>query len=370
VALVASADRRSPRSVEGFGLLAASAAAAYATYWATDLPIGFLLLIGVVTAGARFGTRTVTFVSLLVAAIAIGSLAAGGELMVGIDDSLALVLVKLQFASFAAAGMIVAAEAFERETAVGEAARERRTVVELQGALLPPQEMRGPSFTAVGIYEGASSWLQVGGDWYDVVQHRNERVFISVGDVVGHGPAAVNVMGQLRFAMSAFASLGASPAEVLERMDDHSVELDGALAATVWAASYDPAAGELAYASAGHPPALLKQGGRPWQLLPGGRSLPLGVERSEPRSNAVIRLDGPASLVVYTDGVVERAGEIFDVGLARLRAALSAIEAPDLPHLLQILAGDDRERVDDSVLLWVELGSDQATLRSRCDPHR
>jgi integral membrane sensor domain MASE1 len=367
VALAASADRRPPGSAEGLGLLAAAAASAYGVYWLTDLPIGFIVLIGVVTAGARCGTQTVTFISLVVAAVAIGSLPAGGPLMAGVDDSLALVLVKLQFMAFAAAGMIVAAEAFERETAIGEGAWQRRTVLELQEALLPPQQMQGSSFKAVGIYRGAISWLKVGGDWYDAVQNRDGTVFVSVGDVVGHGPSTAFVMGSLRFAMSAFAGLGASPAQVLERMDAHSIELDGAFAATVWAASYDPATGELTYSAAGHPPALLKRQGRRWQLLDGGRSVPLGVERLHPRSNSIVRLDGPANLVVYTDGVIEQAGEILDVGLSRLRAALSAVETPDLPRLLKAVSDPSRHQVDDAVILWVELGFDDAALQSRCN---
>jgi hypothetical protein len=351
--------------VEGFVLLTATVAASVAAYWATDLPIGFVLLFMVVTAGARFGTRTVTVTSLVTTAIAIGSLPAAGQLMVGVDNPSAMVILKLQFAAFAAAGLIVAAEAFDRERAVEEAARERRTVTELQDALLPARELSGPSFRASGIYLAASSRLQVGGDWYDVSSQRGGRVFVSVGDVVGHGAQAVVVMGQLRYAMAAFAGLGASPAEVLEHMDEHAARLEGAFATTIWAAAYAPDSGHLTYSAAGHPPALLKQGDGEWEWLSDGRSIPIGLDQCKSRPNAVVELDGPATLVVYTDGAVERPGETIDVGLARLRDALAELEPLDAELLLRSIT--TAERSDDTVVLWVELwpaGHDPVT-RSR-----
>jgi serine phosphatase RsbU (regulator of sigma subunit) len=153
--------------------------------------------------------------------------------------------------------------------------------------------------------------------------------------------------------MAAFAGLGASPAEVLDHMDEHSADLDGALATTIWAGSYDPVRGELAYAAAGHPPALLRRGGREWEWLSGGHSVPIGLTRCEPRPGAIIQLDEPATLVVYTDGAVERPGEMLDVGLARLKRALAELEPPDAEVLLRAVTAD--ERSDDTVVLWVEL---------------
>jgi integral membrane sensor domain MASE1 len=353
VSQVATPDRRPLRSAEGLGLVGGTALVAFAAYWASDLPVGFLLLIVVVVAGARFGTRTVTVLALLVTTIAIASLSGDGQLIAGVDNSSALVILKLEFASFAAAGLIVAVETLDREQAVAEAARGRQTVALLQEALLPARQLRGANFEANGVYLAASTRLEVGGDWYDVTRQGDGSIFVSVGDVVGHGPEAVAVMGRLRFMMAAFAGLGGSPAEVLEQMDAHSSDLEGALATTIWAGSYDPALRRLTYSAAGHPPPLLRRDGHDWEWLAGGRSVPLGVDRNEPRPNAVVELAEPSTLVVYTDGAVERPGEVIDVGLARLRRALTELRPTDAELLLRSVAPADR--ADDTVVLWIDL---------------
>lgn len=353
LALRSSPDRRSLRTAEGAALVAASAAMSFALFWTTNLPLGFVVLIGVVTAGARFGTRTVTVVSVVVAGIAVASLGVDDVLLQGIDNSTALVLLKLQFAAFSAAGLVVAAEAFERERAVSEARHEHETVEHLQRALLPHRELNGPHFSAVGVYDAAGTRLRVGGDWYDVLSQPHGRVFAAVGDVVGHGTEAVIVMGRLRFAMSAFASLGLAPDALLERMDDFVRLRASGTFTTVWTASFDPGTGVLAYSSAGHPPALLRTGEGGWQLLEAGRSVPLGVERAEPRPAGSVTLRGPSTLVMYTDGVVERPGEVIDTGIARLRHAL---EAPLPPGGLEsLLRGVTTPgHTDDAVLLRID----------------
>ncbi|MGF1597961.1 MAG: PP2C family protein-serine/threonine phosphatase [Acidimicrobiales bacterium] len=350
VAMVASPDRRPLRSTEGGVLVGGSTVAAVGAYWLTDLPVGFILLMIMVTAGARFGTRAVSIVSAIVVLVAVTSLPATGSLMAGVADPEAMILVKLQIAAFSIAGLVVAAEANARERAVAVVALERQTVVDLQHALLPPSSLAGEVFTAEGAYTAANTRLAVGGDWYDVTELDGDRVFVSVGDVVGHGSDAVVVMGQLRFAMAAFASLDPSPSQVLERLDRRVARLPGALGTTVWAGCYDGSTGVLTYSAAGHPPALLGAGDQ-WRWLDDGRSAPLGVGHGTLRPEGRVEAGG-RSLVVFTDGVVERRGEVLDHGLDRLRLALEAGTVSAAATLAQLVPD---ENFDDAVLLRVEL---------------
>ncbi|MFP5487105.1 MAG: PP2C family protein-serine/threonine phosphatase, partial [Acidimicrobiia bacterium] len=173
----------------------------------------------------------------------------------------------------------------------------------------------------------ASRRLEVGGDWYDVIEGDDGVVAIVIGDVVGHGEEALVNMGKLRFAAQALVMLGRDSGHVIDWLAEYARQLDGRPYATCFVAFFDPAAGTLNYSSAGHPPGLLGMEDGTWRWLSEARSTPIGVPATTARPTATIDVARDATLVVYTDGVVERAGEVIDTGLARMFDAV--VGAPD-----------------------------------------
>ncbi|MBM7775631.1 PAS domain S-box-containing protein [Actinokineospora baliensis] len=194
-----------------------------------------------------------------------------------------------------------------------------RTVAEtLQRSTLGPTNL--PDGFAVR-YEPAVSPLEVGGDWYDVVTLDEHRVAVVVGDCVGRGLAAASVMGQLRSACRALLLRAIGPADMLTALDDFADLLPGAVCTTLFCAVIDDR-GELIYSSAGHPPALIVDPSGATTALDKGTSVPLAVPSPTPRTQARTRITPGSTLLLYTDGLVERRGESLDDGMARAEQAL------------------------------------------------
>jgi serine/threonine-protein kinase RsbW len=236
---------------------------------------------------------------------------------------------------------------------------EHATAVAFQRALLPDTLIRHSRLAIAARYLPADSRLQVGGDWYDAMSLPDGRVAFSVGDVVGKGLASAVTMGALRTAMSALAGGTQSPAALLEQLDDFANRTDGARFATAAYAVLDPATRVLQYASAGHPPILIADANGRGTFLEDGRSWPLGSPASRPRGEGVIRLPEDCTLVLYSDGLVERRRERVSQGLEALLAAV--IQHVDLPPdalsdaVIADLCRDGRGVQDDVVLLVVRL---------------
>lgn len=363
-------ENRSLRSGWGALLVAGSVLLAFGVHALTDMPLLFLVLLGVVVAGAQFGTRAVTVTSLAITfTVGVWLLFEEGQLVRGLTDDQALTVLMLQLGLFTVAGLMVAAEAYERELAVraavwlqAEAAEEHRIVERLQRLLLPPATMVGDGHTAIGIYRPASSGLGVGGDWYDVFTLPDGHVVVSVGDVVGSGPDAAAVMSRLRVALSVLAPTASHPGELLGALDDYARRLPAARCTTVWAGFYDPFSGTLTYSSAGHPPGLVVHEGRVVRL-DDAVSMPLGVVPGRRRPSSSLVVQAGDTLVVYTDGLVERRGETLDVGIARLEAELARAPGAGLTpmELVDRLADDTHH--DDTVVLWVSLERSEAAAR-------
>ena len=197
--------------------------------------------------------------------------------------------------------------------------QQRETALALQRAILGPSRLP-PGFAAR--YEPASRPLEVGGDWYDLVELPDGRIGIVVGDCVGHGLEAAAVMGQLRSACRALLLQDASPAQTLSAMDRFSALVPGAYCSTVFCGLLDQETGQLTYSSAGHPPGILAHPDGRIEVLREGRSFPLAVQREAPRSEATCFLPGRSALLLYTDGLVERRRVSIDDGIARVGAAL------------------------------------------------
>jgi anti-sigma regulatory factor (Ser/Thr protein kinase) len=165
-----------------------------------------------------------------------------------------------------------------------------------------------------------------------------------MGDVAGKGLAAASMVGRLRSALRAYALEGHGPARVVEQLNRLLwTEADESQMATLIYLVVDPAEGEVRWVNAGHPPPLLVNGAESPQYLEGGTSVPLGVLPFPDFEEVAVPMDPGGAVVLYTDGLVERAGEHIDAGLGRLVNAVQG--APVEPerlcdHVLRELVPD------------------------------
>ncbi|GAB3362890.1 SpoIIE family protein phosphatase [Modestobacter lapidis] len=229
--------------------------------------------------------------------------------------------------------------------------------VTLQRAVLGPIAL--PEGFAVH-YEPAAGTLEVGGDWYDVVDLPGGRYGIVVGDVVGSGLPAAAVMGQLRSAGRALLLESNAPAHVLTALDRFASLVPGASCSTVFCAVVDPAAGTLRYSSAGHVPAIVVDEDGRARFLEAAGSLPLAVLADVRRPEAEVVLPPGSTLLLYTDGLVERRGADLDVGTARAVDVLAdgrALPPAELAALLTDQLLDDAPEDDVAFLIYRCAGS-------------
>ena len=190
----------------------------------------------------------------------------------------------------------------------------RETAMTLQRAMLPT--LQPPAGFAVR-YEPAVPPLEIGGDWYDVLPVGDHRIGIVVGDCVGRGLPAAAIMGQLRSSARALLLTGAQPAVLLEQLDSAASLIPNAYCTTVFLAILDTESGLLQYSNAGHMPAVLAGAGSGTTMLTDARSVPLAVRRDGPRPQVSRLLRPGSTLMLFTDGLVERKRESIDDGIAR-----------------------------------------------------
>ncbi|WTX54475.1 SpoIIE family protein phosphatase [Streptomyces sp. NBC_00648] len=197
----------------------------------------------------------------------------------------------------------------------------------LQAALLPHRLPVHPRVETAARYLPGTQGMDVGGDWYDVVE-AGDGLALVIGDVQGHGVQAAATMGQLRSAVRAFALGGHPPEEVMSGTNRLLIDLDPGQFASCCYIRLDPLTGAARAARAGHPQPLLRHpDGRTEVLdLPGG--VVLGVAPDAVYPVVDLRLEPGAVLALYTDGLVERPGTDIDEGIERLRAALSRAATP------------------------------------------
>jgi serine phosphatase RsbU (regulator of sigma subunit) len=190
----------------------------------------------------------------------------------------------------------------------------------------------------------------VGGDWYDVVPLDSNRFLFVVGDVSGHGVEAATIMARLHFAIRAFVSQGDSPATILGKLGSLiSSERDGSFA-TVLCGVVDVAEHSITLVNAGHPPMLLLNGTEKnyveTTVFP-----PVGIVESAEYRSTTLCVPARSTILTFTDGLVERRGELLDVGYERLRNLVVDARLP-LDELLDKLVGDMRdERYTDDVAI-------------------
>jgi GAF domain-containing protein/anti-sigma regulatory factor (Ser/Thr protein kinase)/anti-anti-sigma regulatory factor len=242
--------------------------------------------------------------------------------------------------------------------ALGRARRyqvEHDVAAVLQHALLPESLPQADGLELAVRYLPAADGTAAGGDFYEAVELPGGRLGIAVGDIVGHGPEAAAAMGQLRSAVRAYALEGRSPARVVQLLSRYADGVPGARNATLVYAILDPGAREVRYTCAGHPPPLLVGADGATRFLQGARGVPLDRTLGHVYEDATAQVPEHATLVLYSDGAIERRGEPLDVGMARLAEAASKAAKFDpealCSALLDALFAGGQARRDDVALL-------------------
>ncbi len=230
----------------------------------------------------------------------------------------------------------------------------RAVALTLQHAILAPT---GLPHGFAARYTPAVPPLEVGGDWYDVVPLPGGRTGVVVGDCVGRGLPAAAVMGQLRSASQAVLLRASGPAEALTDLDTFASRIPGAECTTVFCAIIDPAAGTVTYSCAGHPPPILVTAGGHYHLFDQARSLPLAMlPDGWQRSEATAALPPGATLMLYTDGLVERRSQTLDTGIdaAAITVAEHAQDHPDhvADHVMSAMSPSAGYEDDVAVLIY------------------
>jgi PAS domain S-box-containing protein len=239
--------------------------------------------------------------------------------------------------------------------------QQEHTVAEtLQRSLLPvlPEI---PGVTADAHYLSASTTAEVGGDFYDLLSLPDGSVGLAIGDVVGHDVTAAAAMGHLRGLLRACAwdAGDGDPADILGRVDRLVQGLHVAPMATmVYGRAVRPAAAgepwQLQLANAGHPPLLLRHVDGSVELLDGVTGLLIGVDAAHRRVSRSIEIPSGATLVAYTDGLIELPGADLDQGIASLVARLAEAPVDADPAALCVHAvGADPDRRDDIAVIAV-----------------
>ena len=207
-------------------------------------------------------------------------------------------------------------------TETRRAQREHRIAETLQRNLLPDRLPEIPGVSLAARYVAASGDARVGGDWYDVVQLPNGHVALAIGDVAGHGLRAASIMGQLRMALRAYVLEDESPASVVGRVHQLVQRLDQPEIVTVAYLVFDPDTGILRFAIAGHPPPLVAGPDGEARFLEGALAPPIGALAYLDRFvEDATELPPDSTLLLFTDGLVERRGASIHDGMARLKGA-------------------------------------------------
>lgn len=222
-------------------------------------------------------------------------------------------------------------------TALVEAARRHEAVRvsrSLQESLLPHSLPRGPWFQVAARYAPATATLQVGGDWYDAQLLRSDELALSVGDVAGHGVEAAARMGELRTAMTAVRMVCDGPGDLISLM--HRLYDTSPTFATALCARLEPS-GRLRWSSAGHlHPVVARESGGV-ALLDGAVLPPLGTGRAVMATLNERRLRIGDTVVLFTDGLVERRDQALDDSLRQLVSDIASAPSIEPDRLVEHL---------------------------------
>ncbi|MFH8977125.1 SpoIIE family protein phosphatase [Streptomyces sp. NPDC017890] len=237
--------------------------------------------------------------------------------------------------------------------------REAYIADELQRTMLPENLPRCTGVRLASRYLPAAETARVGGDWYDAIPLPGSRVALVVGDVMGHSMTSAAIMGQLRTTAQTLAGLDLPPQEVLHHLDEQAQRLGTDRMATCLYAVYDPVSHRITVANAGHPPPVLLHMDGHAEVLRVPAGAPIGVGGVDFEA---VELDAPAgaTLLLYTDGLVESRLRDVWTGIEQLRERLAAtaqLTGPDHPPPLEALCDEvldmlgPGDRDDDIALL-------------------
>ncbi|MFF0782944.1 PP2C family protein-serine/threonine phosphatase [Streptomyces sp. NPDC003720] len=225
---------------------------------------------------------------------------------------------------------------------------------------LPPAE----GLRLAARYLPATRGLNIGGDWYDAFPHPDGSLLTVVGDVTGHGLRAAVIMGQLRTALRAYALEDDSPARILTRLHRMLRHQQPNLYATAVVARFRPGDPRVVWAAAGHPPALVRAPGGTVRVLDTRPGVMLGVPLAFEYEDHTAELPPGSTLVLYTDGLVERRSQGIDPGIELLGRTLAALDESVLDDLdgcaeslLKPLVHDSERDDDVCILLCRTAGS-------------
>ncbi len=238
----------------------------------------------------------------------------------------------------------------------------------LQRAVMPTTAAVIPGLEIGASYRPSGATQQVGGDWYDAMALPGKRAYLAVGDVVGHGMTAAEDMTQLRNAGRTLAIVGHQPASILEELSRVTDWATSGKFATAAAAIVEPDVSQVTYATAGHPPILIRRAKTGTVEIPPsaeGPALCLPSDRDCPQyTQGQTGFDVGDIMLMYTDGLIERRGEDLTEGIARVAERLQAWQ-PGAPlgglcdELIASLGGEPQ--FDDICVLAVSpLGPDRA----------
>ncbi|MFF8308481.1 SpoIIE family protein phosphatase [Streptomyces lydicus] len=250
--------------------------------------------------------------------------------------------------------------------------QEHDLAAELQQAMLPRRIPGVPGAQIAVRYRSARMGRDIGGDWYDVIPLPNGRVAAVIGDVQGHDTQAAALMGQLRIVLRAYAAEGHSPATVMGRASAFLNELETERFATCIYVDADLSTGAARIVRAGHVDPLLRHAEGICRRLPVAGGLPLGISSEFRRLDypvTTVQLAPGDTLLLCTDGIVERPGVDLDDGMRQL--AREVRDGPqDVQQLADRLCGADRAGDDDMALLLMRrLGAPERDTVGRFRQH-
>ncbi|MFS8204045.1 SpoIIE family protein phosphatase [Streptomyces sp. CWNU-52B] len=232
-----------------------------------------------------------------------------------------------------------------------QAAERNRLTLQLQHAIMPPTQapLRAPRLDVAVRYRPAETEQLVGGDWYDAVVLPSGLVLLCVGDVAGHGMEAATSMVVLRNALRGLAVTGAGPGQLLTWLNSVAHHLTGSITATAVCGIYDPDGRTLRWARAGHlPPVLVRDGEA--VSLPLLKGLLLGAVPEAAYTEDEVRLAVDDTLLMYTDGLIERRDRTMQESMTQLLATVRTGPST-LDQLLDRLLTYSRSDTDDDTCI-------------------
>jgi len=245
------------------------------------------------------------------------------------------------------------------QNATAQLQHEVDNIAALQRALLPPEP--GPGW-GLGIASYWKTYDRAGGDYYDyiplIAEDGHARLLLFISDASGHGPSSAVIIAMLHIILRSLQE-SAQPSLILEEINTRLFEQRiSHMFVTAWLGIYDPANRKLSYASAGHPPPLLRNTADTVNLLTSSSGIPLGVDDLVAADDRSIILEPGTTLVLYTDGITEaRAPDREQFGIVRLNRAVAAADGDASTFCKQLLAAVDAHesgtRPDDDKCLLV-----------------